>query len=115
MLTHRKEKGVVEKKKFPPLPDVVVLDIVKRCCTTTGTGFVTWTQHFKQRMDKRRIIISDVLNAFDMARISKRPEWNEEFGEYNYFITGKDLEGIELTIKIAIAERDEMITLITLY
>jgi hypothetical protein len=111
MLTHRKEKGVVEKKKFPPLLDVVVLDIVKRCCTTTGTGFVTWTQHFKQRMDKRRIIISDVLNAFDMARISKRPEC----GEYNYFITGKDLEGIELTIKIAIAERDEMITLITLY
>jgi len=112
MLTHRKGKGVIEKKKFPPLPNNLVLDIVKRCTTH---GQLTYRPHFRKRMEERHITIRDVLNSIDTGEILKPPEWNEEFGEYNYFITGQDLEGIELTIKIAIAERDEMITLITLY
>jgi len=89
------------------------MDVVKRCCT--GSGQLTWTEHFKKRMDKRNIIIRDVLNAFGSARISRPPEWNEEFKEYNYFITGPDIEGTDLTVRIAIADQDEMITLITLY
>jgi len=104
--------GSIKEKRYPPLSDQVALDIVKRCTTN---GQVTWTPHFKRRMQLRRILMSDVLNVFNNGRNSKPPEWNEEYEEYNYFITEKDIEGTELTIKIAISEEEDIITLITLY
>ena len=112
MLTKRKGKGIIEKKKYPPLPDKLVLDIVKRCTTD---GQLTWKPHFKKRMEQRHISIGDVLNAIDTGRISKSPEWNDEHAEYNYYITGRDIEGEELTIKIAISDNEEMTILITPY
>lgn len=113
MLTTRKGKGAIEKKKYPPLPDRLELDIVKRC--TSSDGQLTWKPHFKKRMEQRNISIRDVLNAIDTGKISKSPEWNDEHSEYNYFITGKDIEGEELTIKIAISDNEEMTILITSY
>ena len=59
--------------------------------------------------------MGDVLNALSAPRISRAPEWNKEFKEYNYFITGRDVERTDLTLRIAIADQDEMITLITSY
>jgi len=59
--------------------------------------------------------MSDVLNVFENGRISKPPEWNKEYEEYNYFVTGEDIEGEELTLRIAISEEEDMITLITPY
>jgi hypothetical protein len=112
MLTSRKAKDTIKKKKYPPLPANLVLDIVRRCTTD---GQLTWKPHFKKRMEQRRISISDVLNTIDTGRISKPAEWNDEHGEYNYFITGKDIEGEELTLKIAIADDEEMTFLITIY
>ena len=112
MLTHRKEKGVIEKKKYPPLPNSLVLDIVKRCTTD---GKLTYKQHFKKRMEERHISIRDVINAIDTGKISKLPEWNDETARYNYFLTGKDIEAEELTLKIAISDDEEMIFLITTY
>ncbi|OGQ01032.1 MAG: hypothetical protein A2026_06750 [Deltaproteobacteria bacterium RBG_19FT_COMBO_46_12] len=88
------------------------MDIVKRC---TANGQVTWSPHFKSRMRQRKILISDVVNVFDNGRISRPPEWNEDYEEYNYFITGEDIEGTELTLRIAISEEEDMVTLITPY
>jgi hypothetical protein len=104
--------GPIKEKRYPPLSDQVALDIVKRCTTN---GQVMWTPHFKSQMRLRKILMSDVLNVFDNGRISRPPEWNEECGEYIYFVTEKDIEGTELTLKIAISEEKDMITLITLY
>ncbi len=59
--------------------------------------------------------MSDVLNAFDIGRISKPSEWNEEYEEYNYFVTANDMEGTELTLKIAVSEEEDLVTLITVY
>jgi len=74
-----------------------------------------WTPHFKTQMRLRKILMSDVLNVFDNGRISKPSEWNEEYEEYNYFITAGDIEGRELTVKIAISKEEDMITLVTVY
>ena len=112
MLTHRKAKDVLGKKRYPPLPDSLVLNIVKRCTTV---GQLTWKPHFKERMEQRHISIRDVLNAIDTGGILRPPEWNDETTRYNYFITGKDIEGEELTLKIAISNDEEMTILITLY
>ena len=112
MLTSRKAKDVIKKKKYPPLPANLVLDIVRRCTTD---GHLTWKPHFKKRIEQRRISISDVLHSIDTGRISKPPEWNDEHKEYNYFITGKDIEGEELTLKIGISDDEETTILITPY
>jgi hypothetical protein len=104
--------GPIKEKRYPPLSDQVALDIVKRCTTN---GQMTWTPHFKSQMRLRRILMSDVLNVFDNGRISKPPEWNEEYEEYNYFVTAEDIEGAELTLRIAISEEEDIITLITVY
>jgi hypothetical protein len=66
-------------------------------------------------MEERHITVRDVLNAIDTGGILKPPEWNDETTRYNYFITGKDIEGEELTLKIAISDDEEMIFLITTY
>lgn len=86
--------------------------IVKKCTTN---GQVAWTPHFKIRMRQRNVSMSDVLSVFDNGRISKPPEWNQEYAEYNYFISEEDIEGTELTLKIAISEEEDMITLVTVY
>lgn len=104
--------GPIKEKRYPPLSDQVALDIARRCSTN---GQLTWTPHFKSRMRLRKILMSDVLNGFDNGRISRPPEWNEEYEEYNYFITAEDIEGAELILKIAISEKGDIITLITLY
>ncbi len=73
------------------------------------------TGHFKGRMDDRKITMTDVFSAIESGTIAKAPEWNQDFQEYNYFIKGKDKEGEEVTVKVAIAVEDEILTLITCY
>jgi hypothetical protein len=66
-------------------------------------------------MQKRNVLMSDVLNVLDNGRISKPPEWNQDYEEYNYFISEEDSEGMKLTLKIAISEEKDRVTLVTVY
>jgi len=95
-----------------PLPDREVLRLSKRYLSRGG---IIPTRHFKERMDDRKITMTDVFSAIESGAIAKVPEWNKDFEEYNYFIVGKDNEGEELTIKVAISVEDEILTLITCY
>jgi len=54
-------------------------------------------------------------NVLDNGRISKPPEWNQDYEEYNYFISEEDSEGMKLTLKIAISKEKDMVTLVTVY
>jgi hypothetical protein len=66
-------------------------------------------------MQKRNVLMSDVLNVLDNGRISKPPEWNQDYEEYNYFISEEDSEGMKLTLKIAISKEKDVVTLVTVY
>lgn len=88
------------------------MDIVKSCTTN---GEMAWTPHFKIQMQKRNVLMSDVLNVLDNGRISKPPEWNQDYEEYNYFISEEDSEGMKLTLKITISKEKDMVTLVTVY
>ena len=76
---------------------------------------MAWTPHFKIQMQKRNVLMSDVLNVLDNGRISKPPEWNQDYEEYNYFISEEDSEGMKLTLKITISKEKDMVTLVTVY
>jgi len=66
-------------------------------------------------MQKRNVLMSDVIHVLDNGRISKPPEWNQDHEEYNYFISEEDSEGMKLTLKIAISKEKDMVTLVTVY
>ena len=82
-----------------PLPDGEVLRLSRKYLSS---GAIIPTGHFKDRMDDRKTTMSDVFSAMETGAIAKAPEWNIHFEEYNYFTGGKDNEGEELTIKVAI-------------
>jgi pyruvate/2-oxoglutarate dehydrogenase complex dihydrolipoamide acyltransferase (E2) component len=103
---------VVDSKKPPPLSKN---EAINTCRKYLNEGKVTWSPHLKQRMKERNISIRDVINTVEGGTIVKTPEWKEEYGEYNYFIRGKDIEGTKLTVKVAISEEEEMLTFITVF
>ena len=95
-----------------PLSDREVLRLSKRFLSSGG---IIPTGHFKDRMDDRKIAMTDVFGVVESGTIAKAPEWNKDFHEYNYFIKGKDAEGEEVTLKVAISVEHETLTLITCY
>ena len=103
---------MVVNSKRPPLSKNEAIDT---CRKYLSDGNLTWTPHLKKRMDERNISIRDVINAIEVGKIVKTPEWNAEFGEYNYLVKGKDIEGANLSVRVAISEETEMLTLITVY
>jgi hypothetical protein len=103
---------VIDSNKSPPLLKNEAIDT---CRKYLNEGKVSWSPHLKRRMEERNISIRDVINTVEGGRIVGTPEWKEEYGEYNYLIRGKDIEGANLTVKVAISEEAEMLTFITVF
>lgn len=80
-----------------------------------NSGNVIPTPHLKKRMEEKNFNMQDVINIIENGEIPKPPEWNEEFGQFRYVVKGKDIEGIELNLVIAISTKEEMLTIITGY
>jgi len=66
-------------------------------------------------MDKRNVTLQDIIYLVETGKIKEDPEWNNDYGEYNYCIIGEDIEGIELSIIIAISTKNEELNLITVF
>jgi hypothetical protein len=62
-------------------------------------------------MRQRHFNIQDVLHVLEHGSITRPPEWNETYREWNYDIEGTDIGGEALTVRVAIAE--DTLTLIT--
>jgi len=102
----------LNSKRPKPLTDKAVLEAAREYL---NTGRITYSGHFKRRMAERDISMADIFNVIETGTIERRPEWNEDEREYNYFMVGKDIEGDRLTLKVAISTQDEMLTFITGY
>ena len=101
-----------DASKTPPLSPK---DAIKAARRYLNECPVTWKNHVKQRMEERNISIRDVINTVEGGKLVRRPEWNEKYGEYNYLIRGRDIEGAKLTVKVAISEEEGMLTFITVF
>ncbi len=94
--------------KPPLLSDLEVLEIARKYLSY---GQIVYKYHFKGRMDQRNISLQNVI---ENGRIAKT-EWNNDHDQYHYSIAGEDIEGIPLTVVIALSSKDEMLILITLF
>ena len=87
-------------------------DIVKIVSIALGQGRVFPSKHFRQRMGERNFDINDAIRVLEETK-EVRPKWNTSTKTWNYDIPGMDIEGEKLTIRIAIAEDEREIVLVT--
>jgi len=67
---------------------------------------------FRQRMKERSFDIQDALRVLENAT-NARPKWNTKSSTWNYDLSGTDIDGEDLTIRIAITEDDNGVVLVT--
>jgi hypothetical protein len=87
-------------------------EVLRLVSAALARGRVYPSKHFRQRMRERNFNIQDALHVLENAK-DARPKWNSEAATWNYDLSGKDIEGEELTIRIAITEDDDGVVLVT--
>ncbi|TAJ93124.1 DUF4258 domain-containing protein [bacterium] len=70
------------------------------------------SNHFRQRMQERNFDMIDAIAVLENAT-QVRPAWNRKARCWNYDIRGEDIEGEDLTIRIAPTEDVTGIVLVT--
>jgi hypothetical protein len=98
--------------KQVPLSKTEALETARKCL---NAGQVVYTNHFKRRMNEKKVSLQDVINLIDNGQIDRDAEWNDDYMEYHYRITGEDIEGVSLTVVIAISISDAELRLITAF
>ena len=98
--------------KLPSLSDTEVLETTRRYL---NSGQIVYKKHFKKRMDERDVTLQDIIYLVETGKVKGEPEWNNDYDEYNYCISGEDIEGIELTVIISISTENEELNLITVF
>ena len=66
-------------------------------------------------MNERNVSLQDVIYLIENGKVTQKVEWNNDYQEYNYYINGTDIEGSELTVKLAISNKDEELSLLTVF
>ncbi|MBI2538338.1 MAG: DUF4258 domain-containing protein [Deltaproteobacteria bacterium] len=87
-------------------------DVLKIVSVALARGKVYPSQHFRQRMRERNFDIHDAVSVLENAK-DARAKWNTKSSTWNYDLSGTDIEGEELAIRIAIAEDDNGLILVT--
>ena len=87
-------------------------DVLKIVSVALARGKVYPSQHFRQRMKERSFDIQDALRVLENAT-NARPKWNTKSSTWNYDLSGTDIDGEDLTIRIAITEDDNGVVLVT--
>lgn len=89
-----------------PLKSRDVLDIISSALGSAGA--VLPSKHFRERMPERNFDLQDALKVLKEASEAK-PKWNTNSKTWNYDLHGKDINGEELTIRIAIEDGGHVI------
>jgi hypothetical protein len=95
-----------------PLSSLEVLSLARKYITS---GVTIYKDHFKKRMDERNVSLQDVIFLIETGEAREEPEWSNDYNEYNYYIEGNDIEGDNLTVKIALSTKNEEIIFITVF
>lgn len=95
----------------PPFTENEVLDYVIKAVLPGGRLFPS--KHFlRERMPGREFDMLDARKVLCECKTVKTL-WNDRYGSWNYDLVGKDIEGNELTIRIAIDDETKGIILVT--
>lgn len=80
--------------------------------TALERGNVLPSGHFRRRMRERNFDMTDAITVLE-ARKQIKAVWNDKAVAWNYDVPGIDLDGNELTIRIALADERNGIILVT--
>jgi hypothetical protein len=87
-------------------------DISKVVAVALGRGVVAPSKHVRERMRERNFDMNDAIAVLEKPdRI--RPRWNDKAECWNYDFRGRDVDGGELTIRIAPTDDETGIVLVT--
>lgn len=75
-------------------------------------GYVSTSRHIRDSMSQRNFDMNDVIGVLSKATTVK-PVWNTKTDAWNYDVSGKDLNGKALTIRILPTEDLTGIILVT--
>jgi hypothetical protein len=70
------------------------------------------SNHFRVRMRERNFDMQDAVAVLEERRKIKAV-WNDNANSWNYDVGGQDLDGCDLTIRIAPTDDDSGIVLVT--
>lgn len=99
----RSDKEGEEEKSPPPLAITAISALARG--VLEGSCSLVPTDHFKKRSRERDFSVQDALEVFRTGTISPTPIWNDKTGSWNYDISGIDLNGDELTVRVAPSNR----------
>lgn len=87
-------------------------DISRIICNALDRGAVLPSNHFRRRMRDRNFDMQDTVAVLE-ERKGIKAVWNDIADTWNYDVRGHDLDGNELTIRIAPTDDDSKIILVT--
>jgi hypothetical protein len=95
-----------------PLTERALRDLIR---VTLEKGYYTESLHRANDHPERNISLDDIIHGLerDGWKFRKTPDWDDEHASYEYLIRTVDIEGEELTIKLAAYPREKRIKVIT--
>ena len=79
------------------------------------TDTIGRTNHARDKMIERGFTMDDVRNVLRKGTVSADAEWDDTFKNWKYTVYGRDCEGDNLRLVIALVPAQARITLITGY
>jgi hypothetical protein len=92
-----------------PYTEEEVLEILKY---ELYQGLSWYSEHFRRRMVDRNFSHSDLDFLIQTGELIWPPEFNPETGDWKFKISGKDLEGADAVVVVAISP-DKSVSFIT--
>lgn len=87
-------------------------DISKIVAVALRRGVMIPSRHIRERMTERNFDMNDAVAVLEKPDRIK-PKWNDKAGCWNYDFRGRDVDGGELTIRVAPTDDDTGIILVT--
>ena len=78
-----------------------------------GSDAISFSRHAYRRAAQRQLDRRDVQRVLTTGTVGANPEWNDQFQNWRYRVTGTDLDGEKLTLIIALEPKWTRITIIT--
>ena len=74
---------------------------------------IGWTRHARNRARERRFTTDDVRRVLVRGTVSPDPQWDEQFENWKYKVSGRDYDDEPLAVIIVLEPHLGRITLIT--
>lgn len=74
---------------------------------------IAFTAHARKRMRDRQFTVDDARRVLTHGTVSPTPQWDEQFQNWRYQISGVDYDNVPLALVVAIEPALGRITVIT--